>query len=385
MALDYFATQAGSYSAETTRRAMFAPYARTSANSPGIIAGGLLSSADLQITAPVSGMTVNIGTGEGIIGGSEGGAQGGYYFRNSSSFSAPVAAANPSNPRVDAVCATMADAGYTQPSDVGSTTNGPVLAVVTGTPTAGANVTPGSGGYLAGAPSIPLSTLLLGYVLVPTSATNIVTADILNVAGPLSMTASVAGVGGATVRGAVNIPASQSTSSGSFTTLATPDQISGLVLPTNGLIRVWYQAIWQESVAHEAHAAIFLNSNQLMVAASAPGGASTQEAQTITGSFTGVNCSLFSTPVGLATQAPKSVSYGGDVTTGQVVGFAEQACDPQMAIAGSGWDIPAVPMGGPCDIFAAAGTYTVSVQFLAVSGSVTVSNRKLWVQVLPFS
>jgi hypothetical protein len=42
--------------------------------------------------------------------------------------------------------------------------------------------------------------------------------------------------------------------------------------------------------------------------------------------------------------------------------------------------------GGSCEIFAAAGTYTVSVQFKGIgSTSVSVSNRKLWVQVLPFA
>lgn len=175
MSQDYFATQSGSYTAEVTRRAAFAWAARTAANSPGIISGGLLSLADLQVSAPGSGMTVNISAGECLIGGTEGGSQGGYTMRNTATYSLPVAAANPSNPRIDAIVATMADAGYTQPSDVGATTNGPVFADVVGTPTSGATLA-----NLTGAPAIPASSLLLAYLLVPATASNIITADIAN-------------------------------------------------------------------------------------------------------------------------------------------------------------------------------------------------------------
>ena len=42
------------------------------------------------------------------------------------------------------------------------------------------------------------------------------------------------------------------------------------------------------------------------------------------------------------------------------------------------------PWGGFTFAFAAAGTYTVSVQFKASSGSVTASNRKLWVWTIGF-
>lgn len=184
MTLEAFATQTGSFSAELTRRALTAQYARTAANSPGVISGGLVASGDLAVTAPGSGMSVNISTGEALVGGTEGAAQGGYYFRNTASASVSVAGANASLPRVDIVVVTIADAGYTQPSDVGGTTNGGVLAVVTGTPTAGANIL-----NVSGAPSIPLSSLLLGYVVVPAASTNVT-------AGNLSNNAAVVGTQG---------------------------------------------------------------------------------------------------------------------------------------------------------------------------------------------
>ena len=171
-----WATQAGSFGAEQTRRAVFAAYARTAANNPGIIAGGLLSTADLQLSAPASGMSVNVSAGECIIGGSEGGAQGGYYARATSQTNLSISASNPTNPRIDTVCATSADGAYTIPT--GGTSGQWTLQVVTGTPTAGATLS-----NLNGAATLPLSSLLLGYVLVPANATNIVTADIANVAG----------------------------------------------------------------------------------------------------------------------------------------------------------------------------------------------------------
>ena len=104
-----FATQAGNFGAEQTRRAVFAWAARTASNTPGIVAGGLISSADCQLTAPASGMSVNVGTGEVLIGGTEGGNQGGYYGRATSQTNLAVTAANATNPRVDTVVATSAE------------------------------------------------------------------------------------------------------------------------------------------------------------------------------------------------------------------------------------------------------------------------------------
>lgn len=170
-----FANQSGSYSAEQTRRAVFAAYARVG-STPGIISGGLVGPTDCQLTAPGSGMSVNVSTGEMIIGGTEGAVQGGYYGRVSSTTNLTISAASPSNPRIDTVCGTVSDSGYTEPA--GGSGDKVALQVVTGTPTSGATLT-----NLNGAATLPASSLLLGYVLVPTSATNIITADIANLAG----------------------------------------------------------------------------------------------------------------------------------------------------------------------------------------------------------
>jgi hypothetical protein len=163
------------YTAEQTRRAMYAALSRSAANSPGILAGGLLSGTDCQLSAPGAGLSVNVSPGELIIPGTEGGSQGGYYARVSSTTNLPIATANASNPRIDAVVATVSDSNYTEPT--GGSGNQWALQVVTGTPTTGATLP-----NLLGAAGVPASSLLLGYVLVPNAATSVVIADIANAA-----------------------------------------------------------------------------------------------------------------------------------------------------------------------------------------------------------
>jgi hypothetical protein len=165
------AIQSGtSYSAELFRRGTFGfQLARSAASVVGSVAGGVVNLAigDLIMSPPGSGMSVNIAVGEAIVPGSSTTTQSGYYLRVSGSTNLSVAASNPSNPRVDLVCASINDAAYT-----GSSNNG-VLAVVTGTPTSGATLS-----NLTGAPALPTSSLLIGYILVPANASNIIAGDL---------------------------------------------------------------------------------------------------------------------------------------------------------------------------------------------------------------
>lgn len=167
--------QAGSYSAAQLRRTLFSWAARTSANTPGLIIGGLLSSTDMQLSNAESGLVVYTSTGECLIPGTETTSQGGYHAFLSSQSSTTLATANASDPRIDLICATSADAQYSIPS--GGTSGYVTLQAVTGTPTSGATLS-----NLYGAPSLPASSLLLGYVLVPAAATSLSSLDILNVA-----------------------------------------------------------------------------------------------------------------------------------------------------------------------------------------------------------
>lgn len=153
-----WANQAITYAAEQTRRAVFFGLAA---------AGGVKGSGDLQVSAPASGMSVNVATGEVIIPGSSSSSQGLYYGRATSTTNLAVSAANPTNPRIDLVCATVNDAAYS------GSVNSWTPQVVTGTPTAGATLT-----NLLGAPALPTSSLVLAYVLVPANATSIVAGDL---------------------------------------------------------------------------------------------------------------------------------------------------------------------------------------------------------------
>jgi hypothetical protein len=189
----------------------------------------------------------------------------------------------------------------------------------------------------------------------------------------------VAAIDGA-MRGATNIATSESRTNTAYGTLTTPDQVT-VVLPTNGQIVVGYQAAWQESVAGASRAAIFIGANQLR----AGGSAATPPLQAAGNNGTPAvnhNCSLTTCAAGLVTGTALDQT---DATTGQIVGQVSNGANIWMDLGGA-----ILPLGtgaveaGPCWVFAAAGTYTVSVQFKASSGSVTASNRKLWVEAKSF-
>jgi hypothetical protein len=168
-------------------------------------------------------------------------------------------------------------------------------------------------------------------------------------------------------RGAAIIATQQARTDTAYGTLATPDSVT-VALPSNGLIVIAYQATWFESVAGAARAAVFIGANQLQTAGSSITSPVVQETST------GRTVAVAATPLSSCTFGLRSegdpasgVAYGGDVTTGQVVGNGG---------AGLGY--------GALHVFAAPGTYAVSVQYKASSGSVTALTRKLWVWVEPF-
>jgi hypothetical protein len=199
------------------------------------------------------------------------------------------------------------------------------------------------------------------------------------------------GLGSSTItrRGKTNISATETRNNTAYGTLTTPDQVSGIVLPTDGLIAVLYQARWQESVIGASRAAIFIGSNQLQIQQSAAGrGAGTQAASSSGSGIANTDTPLFTAAGGLYSLTPGG-AYSADVTTGQVAGYVTNA--------GTGVDNLAAEIGGgiitmtggrvasgPCYIYAAAGTYTISVQFKATSGTVTAKDRHLWVWTLGF-
>lgn len=165
-------------------------------------------------------------------------------------------------------------------------------------------------------------------------------------------TAAPTVVDGPATRGKSIIATSELRTNTAYGKLTTPDEVT-VVLPTDGVIKVLFQAEWATSDASVAHAAIFLNAVQANIA-----GNNAPAAQEAVRAGTTVEIPLSSYASGLVSGSG-GTGYSADVTTGQIVGTANGA--------------------GMCSIFAAAGTYTVSIQFKVSSGSVTVQNRRLWV------
>ncbi len=171
-------------------------------------------------------------------------------------------------------------------------------------------------------------------------------------------------------RGKSNIATEEARTNVAYGLLTTPDRVSSVVLPADGLICVAFQGMWKESVNGAARAAIFVGANQLKSYEDNAAAPTVREV----GCYGGADsyAPLASYSMGLLPDATGATAYTGDVTTGQLVGYGG-------SLGGS-----TVSFGGPCYIFAAAGTYDVSVQFKASSGSVTAKNRKLWVWTLTF-
>ncbi len=354
-----YALQAGSHPAELFRRAI-----STLIGS----GGGVVGANDLLVTQNgVANMSVNVAGGlpggEVWIDGTTSAAQGYYYAYNDATLNLAVAASNPTNPRIDIAVAQVQDAAYT------GAVNSFQLAIVTGTP-AGSPV----------APATPVSSLKLANIAVAALATTVVTANItdtrsrISLAPPASQFTSTLntflGLSDTAVRRGKSIIATEETrNSTSFGLMATPDRVSGITLPTDGLIFVAYQALWKTS--GQGQAAIFLNSNQVKIRPAYGAGATAPIA-------------------GLATTEAEANEYEGLASGGSgLIGSPSAgAGDPQTSDVATGQVVGILggvfPPGGPACIFAAAGTYDVSVQFKASAGTVTAKERKLWVWTLGF-
>lgn len=145
----------------------------------------------------------------------------------------------------------------------------------------------------------------------------------------------------------------------SFGTLTTKDEITGVVVPANGLIVIGYAALVKSSVSGAGRLSIFIGSNQLKRSSSVSEAPVVSEVGTLGTAFT----TFFSDGTGLAG------AEGGTslATTGHAIG--------------SGSTFGHGPL---CVVFLAPGTYNISVQYKATSGSVTAKERKLWVEVHGF-
>lgn len=149
------------------------------------------------------------------------------------------------------------------------------------------------------------------------------------------------------------IATEQTRESATFGTLPTADLIKEVKVGAKGLLRVGYSARFKSSVSAAGKASIFLGANQFRIYTTEP---KTQQASTVGTTFRQLStCS----GLGLATSTSGEAT-GADVTTGQLIS--------------SGLE------GGMAELWLAEGTYEVSIEFKATSGSVTAKERRLWVE-----
>lgn len=147
--------QSGNESAEQCRRAL----ASIMGGSTGVGAGG-----DFVVTQNgTPNMSVNVAAGDVWIPGTQAATQGAYYIRNLATANVPIAAVDPTNPRISVICVTQPDAQYS------GILNTPVLQEIAGTPAASPTV-----------PALPPNSYALANVNVAASASSIVNANITN-------------------------------------------------------------------------------------------------------------------------------------------------------------------------------------------------------------
>jgi hypothetical protein len=201
--------QAGSYPAQYDRLTAQALWAST----------GIIGSSSLAVSpnSPV-GMSVRVASGWAAIVGTTTSNMGVYTIFNDATDTLTITTADPTNPRIDLVCATVRDAFYS------GANNDVIFQIIAGTP-AGSPV----------APSLPANSISLATIAVGAAVTQINTGDItdtrVNVttnipeSGDISSVTAGAGLTGGGSSGAVTLATSVATNpqTGTSYTLALAD------------------------------------------------------------------------------------------------------------------------------------------------------------------
>lgn len=222
--------QAGSYPAQYDRLTAQALWATT----------GIIGSSSLAVTAnSPAGMSVRVASGWAAIVGTTTTNMGVYTIFNDAQDTLTITTADPTNPRIDLVCATVRDAFYS------GANNDVIFQVIAGTP-AGSPV----------APSLPANSISLATVAVGAAVTQINTGNITdtrvdvgtNLPGDISSVTAGAGLTGGGSSGAVTLAASVATNSqtgtsytlaladnGKLVTLANSSAVA-VTIPTNGSV-----------------------------------------------------------------------------------------------------------------------------------------------------
>lgn len=151
--------QTKTYSAKKDRRVQQAE----------VMQEGIVDFGHYKVTQRGAGanMSVDVAAGEAWVDGDSSAEQGFYHVVNDAVVNVAIAAANATNPRIDAIVLAVNDSTEIGGSDEYK------LEALTGTATGGASLA-----NLTGKPAIGATKLLLAYVLVPASATKIENAQI---------------------------------------------------------------------------------------------------------------------------------------------------------------------------------------------------------------
>lgn len=185
-------------------------------------------------------------------------------------------------------------------------------------------------------------------------------------------------------RGSAVIATDESRTNVAYGLLTTPDRVQNVVVAAGQILCVAYQAEWASSAVQAGRAAIFIGSNQLRV----PHDNSVPEIEAAGDSSAivpGRRSFLTTCPIGLvslinnvgdfARTSPMAIAALSLNSSSNFGAWAE--LDGTLVkigdVTGNGQDA----VGGVCMIDVDPGTYDVSVQFKASSGSVSARNRKL--------
>lgn len=167
-------------------------------------------------------------------------------------------------------------------------------------------------------------------------------------------------VSGTTGRGALYNPGPgtrSNTTAGALSDAA--DQVTGIVLNTNGLINVSFHALWSVN-SGSAFASVMLNGVSVAMGQTINGVAVGNTWVSTAATFLSPLYTSSGTATALATTA-STTANASEATTGETIG------------------------GPHLSIFAPAGIYTVSVQYsTSTTNTVTVQNRRLWVWTVNF-
>ena len=339
-------------------------YDRLLIKSLGVQAG-VVESEDYKVSAG-AGLQVNIKSGKAFVAETKAIEELENAFYNGLYLCPNPAETNPynsvevsaANPQIAQIILRVYDVGELK---VGGSSYAR-LEWLNGTPTASATKAKMEEGKYEGVAELPQSSFRIARVLVPKNATTSSEYYIEDARLRSNQSQSLINNQSAIIAGTTSVKSfiatEQERNSATYGTLATPDEVT-VVMPENGLIAVAYQATWKASagIGNGGRAAIFIGANQLKVVTGAEATApETQQAEVGGNAF----ASLASFGGGLASTA--TGVYTGDVTTGQAVGAAGKFLFVLVQ--------------------AAAGAYSISVQYKAVTGTVTAKSRKLWAWVI---